>query len=153
MKFYAIGLLSLLLGVSGCSNSNGPSPLARAAVVSAVSGGVLIGVNKYPEAEPGIRAAEAVICAQANSTNVQPDQIVAALEAANITNAYSRIIVNGVIAIYDGVFESYGKNWLTNQVALQGYLGAVCDGMTAALPPPPRPGARAVAKRIPPHLK
>ena len=142
-------ITSATLAFTGCKTA--PGTLTKSAISGAVSGSVSIGLWKYPQAEPEVRIAETVICSAANSTNVQPTQIVDALEKAGITNDSSKFILNGVVAIYNGVFTSYGDAWIQNQPALQGYLSAVCDGMTAALPPN-APGKFSV-KLLPPHLK
>jgi len=136
---------------SGCKTTGSGPSLSPALVQIAVQTGTAFGVEKYPQALPALRVATPVVCSAANGTNIQPAQIVAAIQAAGVgTNIEAIVILNGAIAIYDTIFESYGADWLTNRPQLTLYLKAVCDGLTAGLPPQGMATAR--AKALPPHL-
>jgi hypothetical protein len=128
--------------------------MTQAAVTGIVSAGTSFGIAQYPQAVPGVRIGRAVICSAANSTNIQPQQVVDALNTAGVTNQYAMLIVNGSLAVYDTLFASYGAGWVNNQAALKGYLSAVCAGLNQAL------GQAIILerrrqigiRRLPPHL-
>lgn len=149
-----IGLALFLL--SGCTTTspNNP-PLSKALVTIAVSTGVSFGVEQYPEAVPYLRVATPIVCSAAAGTNIQPAEIVQALTKAGITNSHAKLIINSALAIYVTVFDYYGSSWQTNQVQLQGYVQALCDGLNLGLPPD---GPNSLidkhmkAKKLPPHL-
>lgn len=126
------GIIALAT-MAGCSTT--PQPMTRAAVTGAVSLGVQIGTERYPESVPYIRAATPVVCSAADGTNIQPAEIVAALQPV-VTNDHAKMIINGAVVIYDVIFESYGTNWIEHQAYLKDILGGVCDGLTQGLPTP-----------------
>jgi hypothetical protein len=150
----AILALACLVLTSGCSTVG--HLLTPANVKVAVSAATSFGLEQYPDATPYVATAGKVICAAANSTNVSPAEVVAELEAAGVgANPYAKLIVNSVIAIYDGVFESFGADWVNSKPQLVAYLKAVCDGITDGLPAEPATASRRVSrpKILPPHLK
>ncbi len=112
-----------------------PAKLANRPITTAVATGVTFGLERDPGAAPYLRAAAPVVCAAAAATNIQPAQIVSALESANLvaTNSSAVLILNASLAIYDTIFESYGSNWVASQPVLQDYLGGVCDGINEGL--------------------
>lgn len=147
----AVVLVASALAFTGCQT--GPK-LSPALVSVAVSTGVSLGVDKYPQTIPFIRAATPVVCAAANSTNIEPAQVVAALESSGVidkTNTTARLILNGALAVYITVFDNFGENWVNSKPELQSYLKAVCDGLTTGVPPA---GLMAPLHRkpLPPHL-
>jgi len=132
----------------GCTST---SPLAPAFVKGIVTTGVSVGLNQAPSARPEVQAAGTVICAAAATTNVEPSVLVSQLEASGIgTNAEAVAIMNGVIGVYDVIFESYGSNWVASTPALELYLQAVCDGVNSGLAIG-APGMR--SKPLPPHIR
>ncbi len=125
----------------------------------AVETGTAFGVQKAPQAVPYLRVAAPIICAAAAATNIQPAQVVYALESSgllNSTNVEAVLIANAALAIYDTVFTSFGTNWVANQPALQSYLQAICMGIELGLPSsvamPSLPPV-IVTQQVPPHLK
>jgi hypothetical protein len=139
--------------LAGCTSPVGKAVLSPAMVQVAVETGVSFGSSKYPAAVPYLRIADSVICSAADSTNIEPAQIVAAVEAAGVvsaTNAEAVLILNGSLAIYETVFDAYGTNWIANQPVLQGYLKSVCDGISAGLPPA---GMAASRRALKPHIR
>lgn len=147
------GLLVLLL--TGCTTpGTGSNPMTIAAFTTAVSLGEGFALEMHPEITPYIKAAADVVCATANGTNVSPDNIVAALNAANITNDTARLVVNGSIAIYDTVFTLIGTNGIASQPVLQGYAKALCEGMRNGIPPTASAMRRVtVGKHAPSEIK
>lgn len=62
--------------------------------------------------------------------------------------------MNGVIAIYVGVFDSYGTDWVNQQEQLRLYLQWSCEAIALGLPTASTNGLlSAKAKVLPPHLK
>jgi hypothetical protein len=152
MKFKtALLTLTLLAGLAltGCSTTSVMTP---AALQTAVSTGVQVGLDVYPQAAPDVALARDVICAEASSTNVNPATIVNDLSAAGITNSNSKLIVDGALLAYEGVWSLIGTNATT---AMEPYLQATCAGLTAGLPPVAAPAAvrRVSAQLLPPHLR
>jgi hypothetical protein len=142
-----LAIVSLLF--AGCKTAPTFGP---AIAQEAVTIGVQVGLVKYPEAAPILRAAAPVVCAVASGTNIQPAQVISVLQGSgviNATNVQAVLILNSAIGIYTAVFDSFGANWTANQPVLQSYLKAVCDGINAALPPA-SPTAR--SRKVPPHL-
>jgi len=139
--------------ICGCKTSG---PLMTPAALSAyVAAGAQIGVEAYPQAKPGVLLARDVFCASAAQTNINPNQIVADLGAAGITNNQAMIIVNGVILIYETAISQVG----TNASKAQPYLQAACTGLTQAFPPTMtavervKGGGSPHQKPLPPHLR
>jgi hypothetical protein len=148
MKFLiALALLTASLFMVGCKTA---SPLLTpAALTSEVSQGIQIGLDVDPAAAPDVALARDVVCAAAVSTNVSTATIVSNLESAGITNSNSKIIIDGALLLYDGVYNLIGTN---NAGVVQPYTTALCDGFTAGLSPVTAT-AKASRKLLPPHLK
>jgi hypothetical protein len=123
--------------------------LTPAALTSEVSQGLKVGLDVYPAAAPDVALARDVICAAAVSTNVSTGTIVSNLQAVGITNSNSKLIIDGALMIYDGVYVLIGTN---NTGVIQPYTTALCDGFTAALAPA-SPAAKVSRQLLPPHLK
>jgi len=139
MKHHASKYLALLsvvglLAFSGCTSTNpNVRPMTHAAFTAAVTLGEQFALEAKPEAVPYARAATAVVCSVANGTNVSPAAIVAALNAANVTNATAKMIINSSLAIYNVVIMAYPVS--TNQSEIREYAKDLCNGLTAGLPP------------------
>ena len=138
--------LALVLAVSvvGCGTTK---QLGPAAVQVAVQAGAAIGMNKEPAAIPYVEAATPVICSAAGSGVFDPAQVVSALEnsPANFLKTPTGVIViNGALALYQAVYNSYGTNIQASVV--EPYLLAVCNGLTGALSTLPTPTPAATAK-------
>lgn len=119
-----------LLALAGCAG--GKVNISPAIVQQGVATSVAYSVTKYPQALPYLRAAAPVICSAANSTNLSPAQVIAALESSNaalLKTPEAALIMNTALLLYIGVYESYGDNALNNYPALRPYLQATCDGM------------------------
>lgn len=137
--------------MTGCSVIPKITP---ALVQSQVHNVVAFGVEKAPQAIPELRIADNVICAAAAGTNVEPSSIVTNLELAGVISANSPeavLIANSAIGIYDGIFQSFGSNWVANTTLLQQYLQAVCSGINEGLPPDTTAIAR--SKPLAPHIR
>ena len=142
-----LALLTASLFMVGCSTV---APLLTpAALTSEVSQGIKIGLDVYPAAATDVALARDVVCAAAVSTNVSTATIVSNLESAGITNSNSKIIIDGALLLYDGVYNLIGTN---NTGVVQPYTTALCDGFTAGLSPVTAT-AKASRKLLPPHLK
>ncbi len=128
----------------GCSSTS--KLLTPAALTSEVATGVSVGLDVYPAATPEVKIARDVICAEVGRSNVQPAAIVADLTAAGITNSNSKLIVDGALLVYNGVFTLLGTNVTLS--AAQPYLNALCDGLTQGIP-----SVTAARRLLPPHLK
>jgi hypothetical protein len=135
---------------TGCST---PSPVAPALVRTVVSTGVAVGLEQSPSARPAVQAAGTVVCAAASTTSVDPAALVLQLEAAGVnTNSEAVIIMNGVISLYDGIFQGYGSNWVASTPALETYLQAICAGVNDGLAiGTGGPGMR--TKPLPAHMR
>lgn len=148
----AVALCAGLL--TGCKST--PLPMQKALYVTTVSTGVALGVDKYPTALPFLRVAEPIICAAGNGTNVTPAEIVAALTNSPAANAVAtregQAIMNGVIAIYIGVFESYGADYVAHHEQLSNYLKWTCEAVGLGLPPTNITVRSLMRKPLPPHL-
>jgi len=155
---FAAGLLMLgVLFLTGCQSPGGQA-MSHAAFTAAVTLGEQFALEQHPEAVPYVRAAVPVVCSVANGTNVSPQAIVSALEAANVTNATTKLIVNSSLALFNVVISGIS----TNQTEVKLYAQDLCNGMTAGLPPGEPIGGkdRAMAKKalksVPsnvPHLR
>lgn len=127
-----IPLLLLALTV-GCKSPG----LTKTMVQTAVATGVTFGVMKEPRAIPYLRASVPVICSAAHGTNLNPAEIVAALEnspAGGLKTPQSILIMNGIIGIYTGVYEAYGQD-IDDRPFLQAALDGTCEGLKQGLPP------------------
>ena len=122
-----------LLAFTGCQNTG---PIAKSLYVTSVSTGVALGVRRYPETKLYLQVATPIICAQASSTNVTPEQIIAALgnspEATAAATPQGKLILNGALVLYFGIFDAIG---IKDMPTLQNYLGWTCEALTLGLPP------------------
>ena len=143
----AIGLF-----FTGCANPN-QSAMSHAAFTAAVTLGEQFALEQHPEAVPYVRAAVPVVCSVANGTNVSAQAIVSALEAANVTNATTKLIINSSLALFNVVISGIS----TNHSEVRLYAIDLCNAMTAGLPAsmgsPGRDRARGIYSNLPPHLK
>lgn len=134
-RYLPLLLLTATLILSGCKTSSGPiiSPrLLQFGVQSAVT----FGVAKYPEARPFVKAAEPIICAAAEGTNLAPAQVIEALGMADVLkNPESVFIVNTAMLLYQGIWNAYGTEAVNNSESLQAYLHATCLGIRLGLQP------------------
>lgn len=144
----------------GCKSNSVPLPMQKALYVTTVSTGVAFGVERYPEVTPYLRVAQPIICAAGNGTNITPDEIVSALTNSPAANAVAtkegKAIMNGVIAIYYGVFESYGNDWVNEQEQLKNYLQWTCEAVGLGLPPAGQNAHVASVlqvRKLPPHIR
>jgi hypothetical protein len=134
----------------GCASN---PPLTRTLVTAAVKNGVKFGVQRSPTAIPYLQAATPVLCSVANSTNLSPAALVAALDAIPVNKPpEAGLIIDFVVGTYDGYFEQYVDNWTKNQPFLQSVLLGCCDGMTQGLSPQPLTIIKSETWR-PPHTK
>jgi len=125
-----LGLLSVsIMFLAGCTNPGGQA-MSHAAFTAAVTLGEQFALEQHPEAVPYVRAAVPVVCSVANGTNVSPQAIVSALEAANVTNATTKLIINSSLALFNVVISGVS----TNQTEIRLYAQNLCYGMTAGLP-------------------
>jgi hypothetical protein len=94
-------------------------------------------VSKYPTAIPYLQAAAPIICMAANGTNFDPAVVVAALESApalqSLKTGDTPLIINGVLMLYIGLYDSYVASSVTNNPAVQSYLIATCNGLNQGL--------------------
>jgi hypothetical protein len=144
-----IALSSLLL--VGCSTVS--SLVTPTALTSSVATGVQVGLDVYPAAAPEVALARDVICADASKTNTNPQAIVNDLSALGIADSNAKLIVDGALLAYDGVYLLIGTNADTK---MEPYLTALCAGLTAGLPPPASAAVKAsrpATAILPPHLK
>jgi len=124
-----LALCSALL--CGCKTS---SPISHALFQQSVALAEGYALEQHPELVPDLRAATTVVCATANGTNASPDSIVAALNSANLTNATSRLIVNGGLALLNTVITAISP---TNTSQVAAYSRDLCVGMLNGLPSSP----------------
>jgi hypothetical protein len=131
MKTLFLSLVLAALTV-GCSSVRISPNLVRQGVAT----GVRYSVTKFPQAIPGVRVGETVICAAANGTNLNPATVVAQINAAAgpLSNE-SVLILNSSLILYIGLWESYGSNAVSNDAILKSYLMATCQGIDDGLPP------------------
>ncbi len=104
--------------------------MSHAAFQSAVMLGEQFAIETHPEAVPYLRLATPIVCAAANGTNVSPAQIVAALQAAGITDPATKLILNGSLALFNIVVAG-----ITDQSEARLYAQDLCQGLTLGLPP------------------
>lgn len=132
-KLTVLGLALALAGfVTGCGTTG--KTLAPAVVRIAVQTGTTYGIMKDTNTVPYLKAAAPVICSAAGSSTLDPQQVVMALESSNaaqLKTPEAVIIINGALALYQAVYDSYGTNVQASVV--QPYLQAVCDGLNGAL--------------------
>lgn len=128
--------LSALLVLTGCKTA--PRPLTNLAVTTGATLATQWGSAQYPTAVPFIRVADVVICDTAANTNLSPDALVAALanspEASVVKTPEGVMIVNGIVAVYTGLWDGFGSNQVANSAALRAYLNDLCIGIKAGLP-------------------
>lgn len=139
------------LAVLLCAGCSTVAPyLTPAALTSEVSQGIQVGLEAYPAAAPDVALARDVICAESTKGVTDPAVLVADLQAIGFTNAYTKIIVNGALLIYDAVYVSIGTN---SAAAMQPYVDALCAGFTAGLPPVSPAVLARGTKKLPPHIR
>ena len=130
-KFCFLAAVLCLPIVTGCKTG----PLAKSLYVTSVSTGVALGVQRYPETRLYLQVATPIICAQASSTNVTPEQIIKALgdspEATAAASPQGKLILNGALVLYFGIFDAIG---IQNMPVLQNYLSWTCEALTLGLP-------------------
>jgi PBP1b-binding outer membrane lipoprotein LpoB len=142
-----IALLATSLFMAGCSTT---SPLLTpAALTSEVSGGIQVGLDVYPAAALDVALARDIICVEATTGNITPQAIVNDLTALNITNSNSKLIVDGALLVYEGVYTALGTS---TTAGAQPYLDALCAGFRAGLPTATAT-VKASQKILPPHLR
>jgi hypothetical protein len=150
MKFKFTGPTIALAAVAlftGCSSTT--PVMTPAQLQTKVSTGVRIGLDVVPTAAPDIAVARDLICQEASRSNVDPQAIVKDLAAAGLTNQTSKLIIDGALFAYEGVYTLIGT---TNQAVMQPYVQATCSGMTDALPVAGKPMLRRSSAILPPHL-
>ena len=102
---------------------------------------------------PYLEAATPVICNAAGQGQVNPAEVVAALQQVTQAKTPQAVaIINGALAIYEAVYAYYGTNVQTSVV--EPYLLGVCNGLRAVLPAPPSSNLKLNAPRLlPPHVR
>jgi len=144
MKYLTLVLI-IALACAGCATNSNTGAITHASVRAAVSLSERFALSRHPEAKPYVQAGAEVICAVANSTNANPAAIVAALDAAGVTNSTTRDIVNGGLAIVNVAIAAIG----TNQNEIRLYSQDVCQGMQDGM----SMRGKFRAENLPPHLK
>jgi len=152
-----IPILALGAALVGCALFTGCSTITPSFTQQTVYEGVSIGLSIYPQAEPEVRIAGEIICAEAAKTNISFEEITRDVDAAGLTNKNSKLIVQGALLAFNTAVNILG---LQDQFEKQRpYLVATCAGINDALPP--RPGLAMTAraskvanpkKPLPPHL-
>lgn len=130
-----ISLIALAGFLVGCGTIK--STLTPALVQSSVAATTSFGLSRYPQAAPAVRIATEVICAAAAGTNVNPANIVAAIEASDwskIKTPEATFIVQSGITAYTIVYNSWGAEAVNNSEQAVLFLGAVCNGLKAGTP-------------------
>lgn len=158
-KIKTLLAVALCVGLlTGCQST--PLPMQKALYIATVSGGVAIGVDKYPDAVPYLRVAEPIICAAGNGTNISPLEIIAALTNSPAANAVAtksgKAILSGALILYVSLFDSYGTDWVNQQEKLKTYLGWTCESLALGLPPAnqnPTVAAALQVRKLPPHIR
>jgi hypothetical protein len=138
MKFkhlFSLALAASVLLGEGCSSVG--NYITPAVVQEGVAAGVQAGVQYYPQSLPYLEAAAPIICTAANGTNFDPAVIVADLQSApqlqSLATPEGTLILNGALALYIGIWDSYGESSVTNNAQLQAYLQATCNGFNEGL--------------------
>lgn len=149
---------SILLAVAlcaglftGCATAN--KPLTVAIVQATVSTGAAFGIEQDPTIVPYLRAATPVICNAAGQGQLDPSQVVQALQAADVAALKTPLgvsVINSALAIYEAVYSYYGTN--VQSSVIQPYLQGVCLGLESALPPAGLM-MKAAGKPLPPHVQ
>ena len=128
-----ITLAVLATGMVGCgTTASGPNigpPMVRLGVSTSATYSLL----KYPQAKPAVQASAAIICSQANGTNLAPAAVVEAVNAYTEQTPESVLILNSALSLYTLVWNSYGVSAVSNTPALKLYLSATCEGLNDAL--------------------
>lgn len=128
-------LLMLLSVVVLCGCASNKPILSPALVQAGVSAAVGYGAAKYPQAVPYVRAAEPVICAASESTNLAPAEVVLAIQQAGVLKTpESVLIVNSALLLYSGIYNAFGADAVNQNELLQAYLKATCYGIGQGLP-------------------
>lgn len=143
-----VPIIAIALLLCGCNTAK--QLITPAALTSEVSIGIRVGLDVYPQAAPEVAMARDVICWAAASTNASPDAIVAWLQGVGITNSNSKLIVDGGLLLYQGIYDLIGTN---NTTAAQPYLNALCAGFTAGLPPAAFTATESKRQKLPAHLQ
>ena len=129
-KILSLLSLSVIL-LAGCASAPNIGPaVTQASVYAAAS----FGIQQNPDVLPYIKAAQPIICQAADGRTIDPAAIVANLQSANVEalkTPEAELIINSVLAIYEGVYYSYGADIQASVV--QPYLQATCDGLTQAI--------------------
>lgn len=142
-------LSALAVGLVGCGTTGGTKPnIGPPMVRLGVSSGATYSLLKYPQALPAVKASAAIICSQANGTNLAPAAVVEAVNAYTEQTPESVLIVNSALSLYTLVWNSYGASAVANTPTLQLYLSATCDGLNDALAAQPAAG---VVRNAPPQ--
>ena len=127
--------VAALLATTGCNTIK--QNITPAVVQQGVATVVSAAVNKYPTAIPYLQAAAPIICMSANGTNFDPAVVVSALESApalqSLKTGETPLIINSVLMLYIGLYDSYVGNSVTNNPAIQSYLIATCNGLNQGL--------------------
>jgi hypothetical protein len=143
--------LSALIAFTGCKTA--PGPITNLALTTSVTLATQWGSSQYPTAVPFIQVADVVICAAAANTAMSPDALVAAIanspEGTIAKTPEGILVVNGIVALYTSIWDSYGSNQVANSAALQAYLNDLCIGIKAGLPATAAAGARVRAHLVP----
>lgn len=141
-------LIPLLAAALLCGCATNPRPI----VTVIVKDGVRFGVSRSPQAVPYLQAVTPVICSVANSTNLTPESLVAAIDAIPFAKPpEAGLIIDFVVGTYDGYFEQYVDTWTSQRPLLKNVLLGCCDGLTLGLFPPPLMLAR--RQWTPPHTR
>lgn len=124
MKTIFIGLLAVLLLTSGCSNPRGVKAISQAAttIISTVA------LQQNPEIRPFLAQAAPVICLASQSTNAEPELVIADLETIDNSNAIYVATINSLFAISLAYWPE-GESW-------QASLDGVCNGLNLVLAMP-----------------
>lgn len=139
----SLAALALALITVGCKNTS-PAvySLGTATIVS-------YGLRNSPQTAGYLRAVQPVACSLATGTNLNPAQVVHAIETSGIANsAEGRLIVNGVLLLYITAYDGLGSS--TNAAAVRPYAQAVfCDGFALGLADAPTSEGGRKAKPLP----
>jgi hypothetical protein len=147
LAYFGAGLaLAGILILTSCGTTPTTNPLLTpAAVTGDVSDTVSLGLLLYPPAAGEVAAARDVICADAGQTNVSVAQVIQDLNKAGLTNQTAKIIVNGVLLVWNRVTP------FLNTTNTQEYANAVCLGLQQATAT--GGAARKAQRRLPPHIQ
>lgn len=137
--------------LTGCATQN--APMTAAIVRATVATGALFGIEADPTVVPYLQAATPVICDAAGQGQLNPTDVVHALQSAGIDQLKTPAgvaIINSSLAIYEAIYATYGTNVQTSVV--QPYLQGVCLGLKDAVP---QLGTLKLNKPaiLPPHIR